>query len=255
MFLLSIKDNLKKVRRRLISEVIHFLAQPAEVTAGSLLIIAPHPDDETFACGGLIAQKKIKEISVRVVYLTDGKTAHKGCCNTSPDKIAFARRRLAEETGEILGLKSEDMFWLGLSDGMIPRRDDLNFKTAVAMMIKLLNEIKPKEVYAPHYLDCWPDHETASVIVKEALKKVECRCELYCYPVWMWHNLRLRSLPEVLQSKIFRIDITKFLDKKTAAVDHYLSALNPECGKPYCGMLPEGFIKYFQYPYEIFFKG
>ncbi len=251
---LSLNYSLKKVRRRLIDGVIRFLAQPAEVTAGSLLIIAPHPDDEVFACGGLIALKKDMGAKVAVVFFTDGEASHKGCCNTASEKIGSARRRLAAESGEILGLKSEDIFWQGLPDGNIPERNGPDFNKAVESLRKLIDEIKPYEIYVPHYRDCWPDHEAASTIVRETIKPVNYQCELYYYPVWMWHNLRLRLLPEILKTKIIRIDIGAVLERKKTAIDHYLSVLNPDCGKPYCGNLPEGFTNHFQYAYEIFFR-
>ena len=38
----------------------------------SLLILAPHPDDEVFGCGGLIALAVAQGIDVRVVVVTDG---------------------------------------------------------------------------------------------------------------------------------------------------------------------------------------
>lgn len=40
----------------------------------TLLVIAPHPDDEIFGCGGLIRRIKKKGGKVYVVYLTVGKT-------------------------------------------------------------------------------------------------------------------------------------------------------------------------------------
>jgi len=251
---LSIKDNLRKVRRLIISAAIRSLAKPAGISASSLLIIAPHPDDEVLACGGLIALKNTKNARVSVVFLTEGEASHKGCCNASSDKVAFARRQLAVESGKILGLKTEDMFWLGLPDGNIPDRKEVGFKQTLKRLAKLIDEVKPCEIYVPHYHDCWPDHEAASTVARFALREINSDCDLFYYPVWIWHNLRIRSLPELLKTKIVCINIGPVLDKKKAAVEHYLSALNPDCGKPFCGILPQGFVNHFQYDYEIFFK-
>ena len=47
-------------------------------TAGRLegspvLVLAPHPDDEVFGCGGALVQAAKNGIPVRVVVLTDGE--------------------------------------------------------------------------------------------------------------------------------------------------------------------------------------
>lgn len=252
--MLSVKNTIRKQRQNIIRVILRMRSTVQEMTPNPSVIIAPHPDDEVLACGGLITIKKINQARVSVVYLTDGEAAHRVCCNTTPDKIALARRRLAVESGEILGLKPEDMFWIGLADGKIPQQNNPEYNMTVERLAKLIDEIKPQEIYAPHYRDCWPDHEAASELVKEALREVKFRCETYYYPVWMWHNLRLQYLPEILKSKILRIDITPFLKRKKAAIDHYLKPSNPDCGKPFCGILPDGFVDHFQYNYEIVFR-
>jgi LmbE family N-acetylglucosaminyl deacetylase len=254
MFQLSIKDNLNKVRRWLIGVAIRYLAQPAEVSADSLLVIAPHPDDETFACGGVILQKKAMNANVSVIFFTDGEASHRNCCSVSLHEVRQIRRQLAVKAGNLLGLKPEDMFWLGLPDGRIPKNGDDAFNPAIEKLAELFLTIKPDEIYAPHFLDCWPDHEAANEIVLSVLKNYLHPYELYYYPVWMWHNLRFHAFLKLLRTDAIRLDISTVMDKKAAAVKHYLSKEVSGCNKPYCGNLPEGFVEYFQYPYEIFFK-
>src|SRR5262245_17016997 len=43
-----------------------------------LLVIAPHPDDEVIAAGGLIQRVRAIHGAVRVVYLTDGESYREG---------------------------------------------------------------------------------------------------------------------------------------------------------------------------------
>jgi N-acetylglucosamine malate deacetylase 1 len=254
MFPLSINYSLKKVRRRLISVVIRFLAQPAEVTAGSVLIIAPHPDDETFACGGLIALKESIGSKVFVIFLTDGEASHQNCSDISSEEIGHVRRELAMESGRILGINSENMFWFGLPDGKIPKNGDGAFKSAVEKLAGLFFFIKPFEIYTPHFLDCWRDHEAANEIVRSALKNYAHPYNLYYYPIWMWHNLQFRLFPKLLRTKAICLDITSVINKKSAAIQHYLSKCVPGCGKPFCGHLPIKFIENFLCDYEIYFK-
>ncbi|WP_240051127.1 PIG-L deacetylase family protein, partial [Bacteroides salyersiae] len=45
----------------------------------SLLIIAPHPDDEVIGCAGLIQRSLNKGNNVYVIILTGGEASHNGC--------------------------------------------------------------------------------------------------------------------------------------------------------------------------------
>jgi N-acetylglucosamine malate deacetylase 1 len=251
---MSFIKSLKYLRRYAVRLFIKTISTNSSLSNRNVVIVAPHPDDEVFACGGLIAYKKTKNVRVRVIFLTDGESSHMGCCNTEPEKIALARQRLAVESGKILGLEANDMSWLGLSDGFIPCKGGKAFATSVERLLELFQSIKPQEVYAPYSLDCWPDHEASSEIVRSALLKYKAKLELYYYPIWMWHNLPFRKLRKILNTKILRVDIRSFLGKKKAAIEHYLSASNPDCGISFCGNLPDGFVEHFQYDYEIYFK-
>ena len=48
---------------------------PGVVAARSVLVVAPHFDDETLGCGGLLAQLAAAGAVIRVLYLTDGAAA------------------------------------------------------------------------------------------------------------------------------------------------------------------------------------
>src|SRR5690606_38092378 len=43
---------------------------------GPLLVIAPHPDDETLGCGGVIALATCRNVRVHTVFVTDGGASH-----------------------------------------------------------------------------------------------------------------------------------------------------------------------------------
>src|SRR6185295_14999243 len=49
--------------------------EPSRLRGERLLVLAPHPDDEVIACGGLVAQHIREGRSVRVVVATDGAKA------------------------------------------------------------------------------------------------------------------------------------------------------------------------------------
>ena len=57
-----------------------------------VLVIAPHPDDEVFGCGGMLAHHAAQGATVRVLVLTDGAGgAPEGAVATevSPHEVKF----------------------------------------------------------------------------------------------------------------------------------------------------------------------
>ena len=168
----------KKIRQKLLRCFIYIISSQENIRASDTTIIAPHPDDESLACGGLILHKKLLNSIVYVVFITNGESSHSKCCNTSTAEIGHVRRQLAIDSGKMLGLKPSDMFWLDLPDGRIPMNNDANFNLAVQKFVDLFITIKPSEIYIPHHLDCWPDHEAANEIVRAALSHYETKYEL-----------------------------------------------------------------------------
>lgn len=245
---------LRNVRRAMIGQAIRRVAVPTRVTAGSAIIIAPHPDDEVLGCGGLIALKRQMGARVTIVLLTDGEASHRNCCSTTPASIAARRRELAVAAGAELGLVGADFHMLGFPDGAIPTESAFDFDLAAKRLAEIMATINPDEIYAPHPGDVWPDHEAASVLVQQALATVTNgeAIKLLHYPVWLWHSLRFRSLPSVLGDRIEEVDISTVKEQKHAAISTYLAPKNSRCGNPVCGSLPHDFLGRFSGNYEYF---
>ena len=91
----------------------------------SILIIAPHPDDETSGAGGLIQEALAEGTQVKVAVVTNGDGQRFAPAMLSkriearpPDYIAMGERRQEESTAalERLGLQPEDIVFLGYPD-------------------------------------------------------------------------------------------------------------------------------------------
>jgi len=225
------------------------------VTSRDIVLVAPHPDDEVFGCAGLIALNRQAGGKVTCLMLTDGRSSHRGCCDTSSHQIAKERVELADVAGEKIGLKPKDFIWLGLPDGDIPFSKTPRGEDAVDLISKYISKLNPSEVYAPVPFDCWPDHARAFDLAQSAIDKLDTfKPALIGYSVWMWHNLRLRDLWQLKGWERLSLDIKSVQSKKLQAMDCYMSAINPACGKPVCGDLPKGFLGHFKQGYEIFFR-
>ena len=93
-----------------------------------ILIFAPHPDDETLACSGIIMQALTEAKRVRVVVITNGDGYQRAASQlfrkprhlvNSSDMLELGRFRQAESLAAltVLGLQPADVMFLGYPDG------------------------------------------------------------------------------------------------------------------------------------------
>ena len=71
-----IKDIIRKLRVNALHGIANIRAGSIEPKE-SLLIIAPHPDDEVIGCAGLIQRSLNKGNDVYVIILTGGEASHR----------------------------------------------------------------------------------------------------------------------------------------------------------------------------------
>jgi hypothetical protein len=83
----------------------------------SVLIVAPHPDDEVLGCGGLLAECTDNGIRTDILFLTNGEASHKGCCVIPEKDVATMRRSQAVSSSKILSIPHERLHFLGSRDG------------------------------------------------------------------------------------------------------------------------------------------
>lgn len=117
------------------------------------LLLAPHPDDETLACGGTAALLAAAGTDVRVVVLTDGEAA----------KVALAgaevrRRRRAEATEACRALGLPPPLRAGLPDGRLHE----HVPALAREVAGHLDGQRPELVLLPWFGDGHPDHEAVN---------------------------------------------------------------------------------------------
>lgn len=212
----------------------------------SILIIAPHPDDEIIGSAGVI-QKYTSGKRVNVVILTGGGASHRGCCDTLANEIKCERRNLARKINEEIGLSEEYLHLLDFEDGNISKGNS----EQEAELLKIIQEVQPDAILFPiQQGEGWSDHIAAGDIVKRLISAHSIKVQLYEYCVWFWYynvwNIRWRD------AHILKMTSDQH-QKKLKAISDYTTPVAP-CGKPWSGVLPKVFLKANFWTRELYFK-
>jgi N-acetyl-1-D-myo-inositol-2-amino-2-deoxy-alpha-D-glucopyranoside deacetylase len=157
-----------------------------------LLVVAPHPDDETIATGLLIQQVLAAGGEVCVLLLTAGdnnpwpqRWIERRVRIGREDRQRWGRRRMGElgQAMQCLGLPPEAlqaMNWpdMGLTDLLLHPGDG-----ATAAMAAVINRWAPTLIAMPALGDCHPDHGAAHVLVRLALARLDRTISTMAYLV------------------------------------------------------------------------
>lgn len=142
----------------------------------NIVVIAPHPDDESIGCGGTLCLHAARGDRVTAVFLTSGELGLKHLTREEAQKV---REGEAEAAAEILGVAALTfMRWPDWYVGEVV--DD-----AAAQLRPILQREAPQIVYLPHEREWHPDHQAALPIVQSALRGSEPELPtLLTYEVW-----------------------------------------------------------------------
>jgi LmbE family N-acetylglucosaminyl deacetylase len=69
------------------------------------VVVAPHPDDESLACGGLLAEARQQGLRGKVVIVSDGVGSHPHSKAYPPDRLRSVRKDEARQAAGELGLQ------------------------------------------------------------------------------------------------------------------------------------------------------
>ncbi len=147
------------------------------------LVLAPHPDDESLGCGGLIAEACAQGMAPYVLVLTDGTGSHPGSRAYPAPRLAALRMAEARAAVAALGLAPARIGFLGLQDTAAPRAGEA-FEAAVAAVVAALRDQGCGVLLGPWRHDPHGDHEAAHEIAAVAARRAGV--PLLSYPVWGW---------------------------------------------------------------------
>jgi N-acetylglucosamine malate deacetylase 1 len=224
------------------------------ISVKSALVVAPHPDDETFGCGGLIALKLAAGAAVRVVLLTDGEAVESGY-GEKYECVVNSRRNEFINACKELGLDcNSSLVWLHLPDGKLPHPGQPGFGEASKLLGDEIMDFAPEEIYCPHWQDMNRDHVAAARMTVVARQMVTQKCSVFYYPVWIWHLSSMGLRKRLNLRDAWQLDISRVLAVKHRALEAYLEAPVSASGKPYCGVLPWSLSWSIRRPRELYFS-
>ena len=189
------------------------------MASARILVLAPHPDDESIGCGGLLLKYPGQ---CDVVVLTDGR--HGGLSGQDETETVSLRKSELERAMAYAGVKK--WFFLGVGDGKLSE----NF----AKFSEL--DFSYDAIFVPAPGENHEDHSC----VYEFLLKLKPQAQTFSYEVW-----------SALSSPSHYIDISDVVDEKkrliafyesqTAQVDYVSKAISLNCFR---GMLVYPAIQY-----------
>ena len=154
------------------------------VGPGALVVVAPHPDDESLGCGGLIAAARAEGRDVRLVVVSDGCGSHTHSALYPPARLRDLREAETLRAVAVLGMAPDSVTFLRLPDAHVPDRGP-EAEAAAAAVIAVAAACRAGAVFVTWRHDPHCDHKAAAAIVALARGRMP-GVRIYEYPVWGW---------------------------------------------------------------------
>ncbi|WP_157965539.1 PIG-L deacetylase family protein [Euzebya rosea] len=178
---------------------------------GPVVVVAPHPDDETLGAGGLLALTRDR---ATVLAVTDGGSAYPG--HVDHDVLAARRREEQRSALATLGVDPDRLHRLGITDGAVPAHED--------EVTEAILDLTPEgaTVVAPWIHDHHSDHIACG---RAAVRAVALRpdLDLRAWLFWAYHHTAVERLaPDTLVALDLDEDVRR---RKERAIDAHASQL------------------------------
>ena len=156
-----------------------------EIPDGPVLVVAPHPDDETLGCGELIARRVARGETVHTLFVTDGGASHPNSRAWTRARLAATREAEAAEALRRLGAGAQPRTFLRLPDAGMPARGSAAHTAALATTTALLRDLRPALALLPWRRDPHRDHRDSWALATEALAAAGSTAAVLEYAIWL----------------------------------------------------------------------
>ena len=157
------------------------------LAAGGVLVLAPHPDDETLGCGAALAAAVTAGHAVHVVAATDGDGSHPGSAAWPRARVAERRARELVAALDVLGGGRVTHERLGCPDQGVPAPDGDAGRALVERLLARVLADRPAHLWTTWEGDPHVDHRCCAALA-EALVARSAEAghplALSRFPVW-----------------------------------------------------------------------
>ncbi|MBN2679566.1 GNAT family N-acetyltransferase [Acidithiobacillus montserratensis] len=168
----------------------------SDLPNGKFLIFAPHPDDETFGCGGTILKLRNAQQEVEIALVSNGEQA------------GDPETRISEFRSVTSALGVRKVYQLNQPDGGLEN----NINT-LESFINVLIKSRPDMIFFPSPLEYHIDHRTTAYLVWEALQSTGFSGKAFSYEIGNQSPAN------------YMVDITAVMSDKVQLMQRYASQL------------------------------
>lgn len=190
-----------------------------------LMVLAPHPDDESLAAGGLIQRALARGVPVSVVFVSDGENnpwpqrlLERRAWIGARQRASWGRRRRAEADAALRALATApiDVHRLGWPDGGVTWMLVNDTASMLATMRELVQRERPTLLVLPDLVDRHPDHSALHVLMEMVFRGSPDLARPDC----LGYLLHGRSQPGLPRRAGFTLTAGELLRKRQAIEAH-----------------------------------
>lgn len=200
------------------------------IGSGGVVVLAPHPDDESLGCGGLLSAAAAAGRRTAVIAITDGRKSHPS--SPSVDAEALAKLRAKEMHAAVATLHpSIALHALGFHDCDAPEAPPAS-DAAVDTILSVVDRVRATALLTTWRGDPHKDHVATDALARQ-VAKMRPGLRLWSYPVWGRFSEAGAPMPEM----ILRFDTETIRATKAAAIACHRSQMTRLIADD-----PEGFM-------------
>lgn len=208
-----------------------------------ILVVAPHADDESIGCGGLLA---LYGKQCDLMLLTDGRKGHTTEAFSDECELIQIRKNEFRKAAEIADVAN--IIFLDIEDGTVAKNKKMIYKQDIRIY---------DYIFVPNRHESHVDHRVVLSVFRKMKRKQRAKAKLFEYEVWtpLRHATWFLDISDVVSTKRQMINqhVSQLADinytEKGLALSCYRGAFNnTNYSEAYCLADFDG-IKKMLYPY------
>ena len=188
------------------------------LSSKKILVVAPHPDDESLGCGGLIAKLAASGSAFCVLFVTDGGASHRDSPTWPRRRLAARREQEAAAALATLGIDGHAKCFLRLLDADMPPFESAEWRAALKTIEKIVRTFRPDLALLPWRRDPHCDHRQSWELVWAAIRQTPLKPIILEYAIWLDELGVRKDYPREGEAHPVVVDVSPQCMQKRAAI-------------------------------------